>query len=64
MPRITASEAGRIGGKIGGKSKSPAKLAACRRNGFQKVNAENSETVQAAPAGAPSLLIVPHKAED
>lgn len=30
-------EAGRKGGKIGGRSKSPAKLAAARRNGFQRV---------------------------
>lgn len=64
MPRMTASDAGRIGGKIGGKSKSRAKLAACKRNGFQKVNPDNSEYVQAAPAGAPQLLVVPRKAED
>ena len=64
MPRMTASDAGRIGGKIGGKSKSPAKLAACKRNGFQKVNLENSEAIQTAPAGAPQLLVVPRKAED
>jgi hypothetical protein len=32
-------------GRKGGASKSPAKLAACRKNGFQKVN----------PAPAPAL---------
>jgi hypothetical protein len=35
MPRMTASEAGRRGGLIGGRSRSTAKLAAARRNGFQ-----------------------------
>lgn len=32
MPRMSAAEAGRKGGK----SRSAKKLAACRRNGFQK----------------------------
>ena len=36
MPSDPVS-AGRKGGQIGGKSKSPAKVAAARRNGFQRV---------------------------
>lgn len=36
MPADPVS-AGRKGGQIGGKSKSPAKVAAARRNGFQRV---------------------------
>jgi len=35
-PRISPQEAGRRGGLIGGRSRSAAKLAACRRNGFQR----------------------------
>jgi len=45
MPRMTASEAGRLGGLKGGKSKSAAKLAAAKRNGFQP-------RAKAAPAEA------------
>ena len=37
-PRITAVEAGRLGGQIGGRSRSAAKVAASRRNGFQKTS--------------------------
>lgn len=33
-----AQQLGRLGGLIGGKSKSKAKIAACRRNGFKKGN--------------------------
>jgi hypothetical protein len=63
MPRINAAEAGRKGGMVGGKSRSAAKLAACRRNGFQKMNSENEITIpvqesKTAP-GAPPLLFVP-----
>jgi hypothetical protein len=52
-------------GKIGGKSRSAAKLAAARRNGFQKVtNAERyaaiCEAVGATPEPSPDL---PTKAE-
>lgn len=36
MPRMTPQEAGRLGGLKGGKSRSEKKLAAARRNGFQK----------------------------
>lgn len=36
MARLTPQEAGRKGGLKGGKSRSEAKLAAARRNGFQK----------------------------
>jgi hypothetical protein len=43
-PRISASEAG----KRGGKSRSAAKLVACRRNGFQKAETK--------PTLAPTLI--------
>jgi hypothetical protein len=49
MPRMTAQEAGRKGGKVGGKSRSAAKLAACKKNGFQK-------TAPAPAAPAPAEL--------
>ena len=46
--------AGRKGGLIGGKSKSAAKLAAARRNGFQRVenlpSPEPVATAQPTPA--------------
>ena len=53
MPRMSASEAGRKGGLIGGKSRSPAKLAACKRNGFQKA-APEAPAPQLAPIAAPA----------
>lgn len=34
--RMTPQEAGRKGGLVGGKSRSAVKIAACRKNGFQK----------------------------
>jgi hypothetical protein len=43
---MTPQEAGRLGGAIGGKSRSAAKIAAARRNGFQK-------TEPAAPTPEP-----------
>lgn len=46
MPRISAREAGRKGGS----SRSPAKLAACRRNGFQPCGAEEPVPTPLAPA--------------
>jgi len=61
--RITASEAGRKGGRIGGRSKSPAKLAACRRNGFQKIYDTTAAEILAelSKPGAPRLLIAEDK---
>ena len=58
-------------GRKGGRSKSPAKLAACRKNGFQKVKPGNPQTEnQAAPVdstrpvqGAEPLFIVPKGGE-
>ena len=56
--RISASEAGRRGGLIGGRSKSPAKLAACRRNGFQKIyNVTAAEIMSQLKPTAPRLLV-------
>jgi hypothetical protein len=59
MPRMTAAEAGRIGGQKGGKSRSPAKLAACRKNGFKKLYDTTAEEIlQAlAPPTKPRLLL-------
>jgi hypothetical protein len=60
MPRMNAVEAGRRGGLIGGKSKSPAKVAAARRNGFQKVydveklKAVREKVLAAAPEQNPT----------
>jgi hypothetical protein len=48
-------------GRKGGQSRSAKKLAACRRNGFQKVSPANSEKeipVQEPRPGAPPLLFV------
>jgi hypothetical protein len=45
--RISAAEAGRRGGR----SKSAKKLAACRRNGFQKTPA-----LETKPTFAPTLV--------
>jgi hypothetical protein len=42
-------------GRKGGQSRSPAKLAACRRNGFQKVHAQNVQ--EQATQATPLLLI-------
>lgn len=39
----------REAGRKGGRSKSPAKLAACRRNGFQKVQREAAPEEKPAP---------------
>jgi hypothetical protein len=39
----------RIAGAKGGRSKSPAKLAACRKNGFQKVTQPAPRTAPAQP---------------
>jgi len=56
-------------GRKGGQSRSPKKLAAAKRNGFQKVKKENSESEQ-APAeqaqstGAPPLLLAMRKDAD
>ena len=48
--RMTPQEAGRKGGLIGGHSRSAAKLAACRRNGFQRTApTPDAEQEQAAP---------------
>ena len=38
MRRMTPQEVGRLGGLKGGRSRSAAKQAAARRNGFQKTN--------------------------
>jgi hypothetical protein len=53
-------EAGRKGGRIGGRSKSPAKIAAAKRNGFQPrqpveqpAPAPEPVTEQPAPSSAP-----------
>ena len=47
MLRMTPSEAGRLGGLKGGKSRSEKKLAAARCNGFQK--ATKAEPVPTVP---------------
>jgi hypothetical protein len=60
MPRMTPQEAGRKGGLIGGRSRSPAKLAAARRNGFQRTEptpAERSNDASIQPASSPLELI-------
>jgi len=74
MPRLTPQEAGRLGGLKGGRSRSEKKLAACRRNGFQKTDAPQDlqpgcDCVRppAAPVQAPSLFLlctVPPKERD
>lgn len=51
-------------GRKGGQSRSAKKLAACRRNGFQKTNPENPQNEFSVPVvesrpGAPPLLFVP-----
>jgi|HubBroStandDraft_5_1064220.scaffolds.fasta_scaffold17762_1 hypothetical protein len=53
MPRITPQEAGRRGGLIGGKSRSAAKLAAARRNGFQKLPAAPPDLMDEFLRGGP-----------
>ncbi len=69
MPRITPQEAGRRGGLIGGKSRSAAKLAAAKKNGFQRTPAPESEQAQPAqqettPGRLPLLLTVPKEGTD
>jgi hypothetical protein len=67
MPRMTPQEAGRRGGKVGGRSRSAAKLAACKRNGFQKAEpAPDQPVVFSCPQMQPpksTLLTVPLKQE-
>ena len=48
MARISAIEAGRKGGK----SRSAAKLAACRKNGFQKCYPDSAPVVDKKPEPA------------
>ncbi len=62
MARITPQEAGRLGGLKGGKSRSAAKLAACRKNGFQRpAPADQQPPVPEQPAAQtyprPAVLI-------
>jgi hypothetical protein len=56
---MNASEAGRIGGRKGGKSRSPAKLAACRKNGFKKIYDTTAAEIleQLAKPTEPRLLL-------
>lgn len=59
MARLTPQEAGRKGGLKGGKSRSEAKLAAARRNGFQK-----QEPTPAVPSErAPIAVLIAAKKE-
>jgi hypothetical protein len=58
-------EAGRKGGRIGGRSKSPAKIAAAKRNGFQPrqpveqpAPAPEPVTEQPAPSSAPRAFFL------
>lgn len=51
-------------GRKGGTSKSPAKLAACRKNGFQKVNAEPSAPAPGEKPPVQPVLIVTQKASE
>lgn len=61
MARITPQEAGRLGGLRGGKSRSTAKLAACKKNGFQKA----APAEQPAPVPQrPSVLVPQQPKED
>lgn len=58
MPRLTPQEAGRLGGLKGGRSRSAKKLAACKRNGFQKTDAAPQDLQPGCgcvvPAAAPT----------
>ncbi len=48
-------------GRKGGKSKSPAKLAAAKRNGFQPRKPAAAPPAEAAPARQPVLITTPGK---
>jgi len=61
MPRMTAAEAGSKGGRIGGKSRSEKKLAACRKNGFQKTAATAAPAPAEVPCTRPTLLLTQPK---
>jgi hypothetical protein len=57
--RLTPQEAGRLGGLKGGKSRSAAKIAAARRNGFQPTKPEGVRTAP-EPVKHPRIIhIVP-----
>jgi hypothetical protein len=51
-PRMTATEAGRLGGR----SHSAAKVAACKRNGFQKQEPPTTITTRSFRDGLVQLL--------
>jgi len=55
-----------LAGRKGGKSRSPAKLAACRRNGFQKIYNVTAAQIlnQLSTPVAPHLLIALEKYAD
>lgn len=59
MPRMSAAEAGRLGGLKGGKSRSDKKLAACRRNGFQPTKPTATPVPAAEPGRPGPLLFIP-----
>lgn len=54
-------EAGRIGGRIGGKSRSEAKLAACRRNGFKHMKRAPDTVAQSQTTPTVPAVLVPKK---